>query len=975
MQFRHSAVTQVFHDRIVEAASRLPRDIHPALLGSGEIAIAVDATGLQGLNAWMNQMPDTQSIMHPDHSTNWNLYLHRDQAISQHHGQQGQEYFRLMPCGWLDYLLDIDGWEYDAEAIAESATDWRRTFSPKTGIITTSFRLEEVDIALEVGLAPDRVELDIAVAMRSVDRQPHELAFTLRVHQTLRDGRPLASGGLETVVEPHLICRTWQATDSTSTAKLLAPIAVNWAIVPDPVAEFAPTAEHLAATCRDRASKLACGFRMVSGSDRDGTASLAFVQARAADFRSRGTTAALAEIAAAWNAFFATGAEVWLGEADKEFLFLQAQYVLRAGESFHAGIVLGTFWTETFGGATFFDSLSVCDGMIRCGHVDQVRAFCQWVVDKSPTTGRPFYHMTFYNGQPVGTGEEAFQVGMAYAEACIRLYEYTRDPDDLRLRVEPYLERLCRYLLAEKLECVEGQWRLRGSFAGDGHLPAEELSKYRDMLVWFAVLLAKYVEYADALGLDGDTATHCRAFRDWATAAGPMRWEGPRQGFCYWLPFMLNRTSYCDLASFRQVFVDLFPEAGRPVVDYQPWGNFSTASSAILAGAVDEAHAFMEDGFLAVAGLGYFNESWYEMRGGGFAPYPPASGSFLANVVNFLVDGSNNGDDIRIGTLLPKRWLYHRLRWRNARTVNGAAVSAEYNPYHVALTIDTSRPRRAEIAVPGRIQGEPFVLTVNGIETRRNDADKSVFVDLAPGITSITIARDLATPCQALVVEPMAHGREIVALLRECGYSVRWLRDLPTLKEVIDQPELIFMHTSYASMPVEVARLAERAVRRGARLICLFHSGRLDVDTALAELTGVRARQTSEHWNYDSTPHGYCLTEPGRRQLPDLPETFAIPQTADFVPDLNPDVETLATDGPDGPPVVTRRPLGDGWAAWIAAGNKSADGPQYAFCASTNEIQNHGFDYEQRQQRNWLRDPNWRRLFQALANLRHPGQK
>ena len=75
----------------------------------------------------------------------------------------------------------------------------------------------------------------------------------------------------------------------------------------------------------------------------------------------------------------------------------------------------------------------------------------------------------------------------------------------------------------------------------------------------------------------------------------------------------------------------------------------------------------------------------------------------------------------------------------------------------------------------------------------------------------------------------------------------------------------------------------------------------------------------------------------------------------------------LALDHAGSTATVTRRRVGQGWACWIAAGKKSADGLQYDHCRSTNEIYHHGFDYERRQKRLWLADPNWRSLFQTIA--------
>ncbi len=965
MNFRFANVAELNHDAIIERCDRLPVDLHPVCLGSGEIGVAVDATGLQGLNAWQTQMADTLSIMHPDQSTNWNLYIHRDQALSQHHSQPGTDYYRLMPCGWLDYVLTIDGRAYDAYALVEHARDWERAFRPKTGILTTSYTVGPVRLKLQTGIAPDAVVVACEFEFKCDDGQPHDVAVEVRCHQTLRDGRPLARAGMETGELPFAISRRWAATSSNSTAKLLEPITLTWEVNGD---QFTVTDEYIGG--RRSAQSVTGTFRFDVLADSD----------RAPD---AGRAGGLAAVRAGWEKFFTTGAEVWLGEPDKEFLYLQQQYVLKAGESFHGGIVLGTLWNEEFGGSTFFDSLSACEGMLRTGHVAEIRAFCEWVTRVMPRKGRPFYHMTYYTGQPAGTNEEVFQVCLAYGAVAVRLYEFTRDRRDLEQTVFPYMYRLAEYLLAEKLAETPAGWQFTGQYCGDSHLPPEDLTKETGLFAWTATLLAKTAEYAAALGVENPVIARCRSLRDFVTRTGPIKLDDLK-AWSNWFPYLANRAPFLDFPSYRAAVQRRYPELGRPCIDYMPWGHFSFAMSALLTGHGDAALQELETGCLMICGLGYLDESMYEMRGGGFAPYPPATGSYLATVTNLIVDGGLFDDDLRIGTVLPKFWQKKYLKFRNLCTVNGARVSGEITPYSVDLTIQTDRPRRAEIALPMRVAGEPVIcrsdapVASEGTSEKEEETAKRrgrrfysdgrvVQVELPVGATRVTIERDLTTPHDALVIEPMQHGEQVCALLRGAGLSVRWLRDYPTLPRVIEHARLIFIHTSYTSLPVEVVRELERAARRGARVVCLFHSGRLDVDGALAELSGVRATQPSNHWEYDSTPHTYRLTARGREVLPGLPGEFAVPQTAEFVLNPTPDLEALATDAGSGQPVVTRRPVGQGWVCWIAAGNKSADGPQYAYTASTNEILNHGFDYEARQKRLWLQDTNWQKLFVAVA--------
>ena len=140
--------------------------------------------------------------------------------------------------------------------------------------------------------------------------------------------------------------------------------------------------------------------------------------------------------------------------------------------------------------------------------------------------------------------------------------------------------------------------------------------------------------------------------------------------------------------------------------------------------------------------------------------------------------------------------------------------------------------------MPARIEGDPILVKRNDRAIEPEDlsiSPRSVRVQLDEGSSHISIERDLATRYEALVIEPMAHGREIVELLRERGMSVRWLGDLQTLCEVIaHQPRLVYLHTSHNSMPKEVSRMVGEAVEQGARLMTLLHSGRRDLGTGLA---------------------------------------------------------------------------------------------------------------------------------------------
>lgn len=965
MNIRFSSISDLQRESITESWHLFPTALHPLVLGSGEIGLAVDPTGLQGLNTPQTQMADTLSIMHIDQSTNWNLYIRRDQALSKHHCQKGSEAYHLMPCGWLEYILHINGQIFTPQDIAVSAVNWSRKWSPKTGTLVTSYELGGCTVSVTTTIPLDSVLILVSFDICTASSQKMDTSVEVLCHQTLRDKRALAMEGMMTTeLKKDLIYRQWAANNESSTANLLEPITLGWSIC-----AYAQDAVYSHTETSIRAKSLSnqgkSSFLIVAGSDRDGTEGLDYASEQVDLFQKSPVEKTFHHAEQSWLTWFEQGAEVWLGEPDKDYLFLQQQYILKAGESYHAGIVLGTYWNDTFGGSTFFDSLSVSEGMIRSGHFEEIRQFCQWLTTNCLSEGRPYYHMTYYNGQPAGTGEQAFHVSMAYASIMIRLWVFTRDKADAQNIIIPYLDRLFTYLMDEKLIKTNGEWKMRGSIALDGHLEGESLEPYRVVVYWMAVLAEGYLGIKKQITQSDGLTEQVQDFLSQISSSGPF--DLSDMNFLEtWMPYIMGHSKYLNRSSYGEFLKKKLPEGGRPPHDYQPWNTFSFAMSCLLTGFSEQALEQFEDGLRNICGVGYFDESLYEMRGGGFAPYPPATGSYLAVVTNFIVDGDIMTDEISVGTLLPHRWRQKYFRWERLRTLNGAVISGWSQPDACRITVETTRARKLRVAAPLRCVGEPLIVRHNGQRVEAPEDAVEIVLQIAPGSHEIEISRDLEKLTDVTIIEPHNHGRKMAQILRQAGLSVRLLRDYPTLPRITDKSRGFVVHTSYASLPVEVVSCLQKAAENGGIVMGLFHSGRLDMDTAYAELSGVRLKQTTPHWNYDSKDVTYALTDSGKKIFPELPLEFSIPQSADFVGNPDADVEILAVDKERGEPVLTRRPVGKGWVYWCAAGNKSADGPQYEFVKSTNEILNHGMDYERRQKRLWLETSAFEELLRAI---------
>jgi hypothetical protein len=95
---------------------------------------------------------------------------------------------------------------------------------------------------------------------------------------------------------------------------------------------------------------------------------------------------------------------------------------------------------------------------------------------------------------PIETTDEGYQVVLAFAGICIRLYQGTRDDADLRQRAYPYVRRVAEYALAELLIEEKGTWLLKGMVAHDVDTASADAAKQRGMLLWVLVSVSKCAE-------------------------------------------------------------------------------------------------------------------------------------------------------------------------------------------------------------------------------------------------------------------------------------------------------------------------------------------------------------------------------------------------------------------------------------------------------------------------------------------------
>lgn len=948
-------------------------------LGSGELGAGFDATGMQGLNFRIGQYADTASVTHPDMLLRDNLHLYHSDALSRHYrqsreipGPQRPDWVP-MPLGWLDYELEIDGCRYDTEAFKREATEWERCFTPRKGLLKTSFRLAGCKITWKSNIAPGSYAFDFQFGASALDGRSRDVKITLRCHQTLRDGRPLATGGLQEKEEEDYVYRSWSAENSTSTDAVKDPVTVAWTLSCDREAGGRALDDRIELHRESCGANIEAGFRVLCGTSRTDTHTVEYAQSSVEAFRERGIQNELDETQDQWEKYFEGAAEIWVGRPDKELLTLQQQYLMRAGQSWRNGLFSGNIWGQRFMGKTYWDAFFMCDGMLRCGHVEMVREFADWLVRTMKPEGRPHMWMTYWDGTPGTLGDTAaWFVNLNFAAVQIRLYSYSKSEDDLKERAFPYVHRVAQFLFDEVMGKKDDGWSLLGNTAhdiGKGDRPAEKQQGILAFSVW---VLGKCAEFAAKLGVENDTVRKCREVVDYYRA-NPVSLRNPGM----WdmrIPYMGDVEQVADLGSWWEYVREKFDNMPTATYQLMPWWAASAATSLSITGSValektkgatELALRCQNDALDYVCGAGYFNERLYEQQTGGFAPFLPASGAWLSSISTMITHGSSCDDTVHVAVGLPKRWRFQRVRWKGFHTPNGARVSGNYRPFSAEYHVSCPRPCKVCARIPGRLEGELVDVTLNGksVEPIPEKNGQCVTVEVKEGENVLSIKRNTTKEIDVLLVEPFSLGQRFVEMIEDAGLSVRWLRETDAVGEFVDKARAIVMDVSWVAVPGEITSAIRSGVENGVDFVGLCHAAMEHQDRLMSELVGVHARCT-EPWQFTETMRTYSVTETGRALFPELPHELNVPATQVYTADPEPEVEVLAVESDSDQPVMTRRPLGKGRVWWLAPGNKSSN--RWGKGNLTRRVILYGDSAEHYAERSWLDSEDFKRMFTSV---------
>ena len=942
MIFQHSAVTSLTSWQAKETNGSMPVDIHPVYLGGGTVAFGLDATGMQGLDARVMEQPEVVSMWHMTTHLTDDLMICHAATLSKHYRIEYDNYasevavpwassWGLLPAGYFDYALVIDGKRYETEDILQNAENWQRNFDPSTGTCTTSFKIGEVAINWLTTIAPESGLACFPLELSSVDGKEHTVEVEARVHLYTRRGEAIASGALR---HKQLECCNvvqWEASDATSTAPLKEPYNFCWGITMDGANNHAWDGGVLSTQATISVSgagstQLGVGFFFGCSQSGTGTLEDAERELRAYHHDAPG---AVAQAQEAWRHYFADSATFSIGDQQMEFVYHVNQYLLLAGVDWSRGHQGNYLWNQNFMGSTFWDSYFLVEGMLRAGHPEQVRLFIRWLAESAlQQEGRPFYWIHYYDGEAWGD-DVAYQVMAAHAGSAIRYYEYTHDRDALRQWVYPIVKRVSDYTRQHLIGQFDGLWRIKvimsGDVCGDDSPGTEETG----VLSWLVVAMAKAVEYGRLLGEDDDSLAPLAEVVE-SSLLNPYDWSQPVMWWS-WLPYITGAEPFYDQKAWKLGITEALLGNGIAHMRFndigQPWGAFSAATSCLINGLPNPALSFIESGLHQVYGLGAFCEFRYDKNeNAGNAPLPTASGSYLSAIGALFAQGTIWDEDIRVLVNLPSTWMSRRVHFANICTPNGARLSGDASPDGVALTIDTDRPRALTLGVPVRLWGMPLELTVSGssVAIELSPDKRAVCFAVEAGHHIVRLLEDKETVFPVVLYEPKYRAHLFQQLLSDAGISSRLVRTPRALPALLTTARVLLLPSSMIQLPSMLVEAVESFVANGGCVVGLHHAGCREVNPRLAELFGVRAL-TDDRFAHDCTPATY------RRAVAhiltnDLPEEFAV-LMADRMPtpNLAEDVTVLYTQVETGAAVATLRSIGKkgGLAIWLAPGQET----------------------------------------------------
>lgn len=755
--FKDSNVTRLSPWGTVEEADALPAVAFPAFVGSGPLGIGLDAGGLQSLTESLGDHYHCPVL--PFHHSQADLYVLHEGMVSSHlwddemlytGAQPEAEHARreaqrnYLPLGWLDQSFEFDTQAMppgqttpaaaqvtlDGSQLRREARAWRREWSLREALVTTSFDLGSYRrFRVEyTAFAPHGGEsLYLRFHRSALASAAGACQWTLRVPLRTRHGLGL----FDPTDDVRAGTRTVLAF--TGPGARHAPVeryAVLYGVAADGAACVVEPG-GLAVTVRgplaqEQSAWIRLDFHRCTGPALGTAAAQATaLETELAAFTRTTWDGALARHRADFAAFWARTGEIEVSSPEfhdtkRAFLLHMSSYLSRCGNDYGLGGNVQYLLMHQNGwrACAFHDQHYILDGLLRINLWAEAEAHLHWMHRIMRSRGRPFPWMVTYDGfSPVPPELDRAPMSDANrALLAIRMYEYAGRQRERLLRdhVYPIVRAVAEHAVSDWFY-RDGDHVLFRPVECDVMHDEARISEPGTLAVFLAVL-RKAVAYSARLNVDGPRRAAWQAvvdgaafergadglYRAWNGApaeAAPSTWFLGAAYIAEYLPWL-------DAAALRATR-DRFER--RTPCNFV-WLNSIAAATEIRLGRPDRAEQFMaasvDEG---VHGPGYFEECVPN----GISSLPPfatAHGSFLTAACEQVVLSDLWQPRVAVGLGLPSRLRQRTLHFRNLRARGGLLVSGTLAPREAVLELhQDGEPQELEmqIRLPAAVGPQP----------------------------------------------------------------------------------------------------------------------------------------------------------------------------------------------------------------------------------------------------------------------------
>jgi hypothetical protein len=723
--FKDSQVTRLAPFVCVEEAAAAPAVLYPALVGSGMLAVGLDATGFQALSDGLG--PHIRPHFAPFHYCQADTYLLHDGMISAHlwddeerqtgmmsteRPEVGEQVRRnFLPLGWLDFEVAVDEQRWHGDALRPLIRAWRRDWRLDRGTLTTAYDLylqgqQLCRIEIEAFAPFDGESLYFRLRRTACATACGEIRLSVSLRLTTRGGLPIFDQpGAVTVDGPTL-----RATiDEGSRYAPAEPYTVVYGLGVAGMHATCTTAGWTATLAGDAGLPAegwmrVAAHRLVGQAQREATERAASLkeqaaQASAASFRAARDAHARA-VAAFWDqvaeiAVDAAGDEL---ETRRAWTLHMSEWLLRCGNDHRLGGTVQFMLMHQNGwkACNFHDHRYIIDGILRANYHELALAHVRWLHRVMAPHGRPFPWMMTYDGfTPVPPAQDRAPMSDANrAILAAMVYELSGAGRDELLRdtVYPIVRRVADHGVADWFyQSDEGTVRFR-AVENDVMNETPRECEPGTVALYLSVL-RKALAYAQTLQVD---AERCQA---WRQVLAHMALPRVDDRYAAWLgapadqvvspwfagaAYIAEWEPTSDVAAYRRT-CDHYDTHAAPI--NRPWLQALTASRMIRLDQPERAEQQLVDNVRhGLHGPGYFEEC-LPVGIAALPPFATAHGAHLTAACEQLVQPDFWTDRLWIGRGLPAAMRAHRIQFHGLRANKGVLVAGHYSPHSWVVTL------------------------------------------------------------------------------------------------------------------------------------------------------------------------------------------------------------------------------------------------------------------------------------------------